>query len=856
MDCLKVKTVSQFFRFLLFSLAVGFGFAAPTCAAEYYVSSAAGLDSNSGLSMSTPFKTLQKAADITHPGDTVYALSGTYTDTNNPDVINIRTSGTASAPITFRNYKGQTPKIQLSTNNWRGVNIAAGVKYIVIDGFEIAGINQSLTWKGASAARESGLGIPLYHGTGVCCNGTFDSATKAINPVSHIVVENCKIHDCGEEGFGSLQSDYLTIKNNVIWNCSWYSSYNGSGISTCENANVDNNTADYKIIITGNKVYNCAAYIGSMQIKWSLTDGNGIIIDDADCRGTSQIAYAGKTLVADNLVYHCGGRGINVGSSNNVDVINNTLYHNATSFPVANVHIAAGGNAASPFVADAGFTGGATDSPWDGPVDTSLINGVAIAPQAVYHNERFGTSPDGFKYTIHVKPLCSYRIILHFTEDKWNEPNKRQFNVSINDNRWLNNFDIFAAAAALHKAVAEVALDTSDPDGNIVIGFTPGAYDVPKVDAVEVIPDYFAPSGEICFDSSIKPTGMYHCYGNICWPIAGEPAITQYNVDPSQINLDYNLYYDSSGSHPAVAFTDKNAVWSDPRLKSPGIGADADFQLLPDSSAINSGGNFDTHSSTDLSGKSRVVGGAVDIGAYEYQGKTLAVPKLTSIKPASANDGAKPVHLTAAGSGFRNTSRINWNGVPLPTKYVSPSSLQTVVPADDLAWAGTQNITIYTPSGGSSEAKPFNITSTDTSQFNFEDGTQGWDSNKDAVSGIETSTAKAFAGMRSLAVNLVNSTPANFPAISASTNLPPAGATLQFHIWIPAGFPLDWCQVGANTTAGAGRYFGFTHSLTPGQWTTLTVPIPANAGTITNLACQWHTSASFTGTVYFDTVTW
>ncbi|MEH2404326.1 MAG: right-handed parallel beta-helix repeat-containing protein, partial [Nostoc sp.] len=45
----------------------------------YYVSGS-GDDKNSGISTSSAFRTIQKAADITNPGDTVLIMNGVYTN--------------------------------------------------------------------------------------------------------------------------------------------------------------------------------------------------------------------------------------------------------------------------------------------------------------------------------------------------------------------------------------------------------------------------------------------------------------------------------------------------------------------------------------------------------------------------------------------------------------------------------------------------------------------------------------------------------------------------------------------------------------------------------------------------------
>ncbi|MEH2059107.1 MAG: right-handed parallel beta-helix repeat-containing protein, partial [Nostoc sp.] len=76
----------------------------------YYVSGT-GNDNNSGLSTSSAFRTIQKAADLTSPGDTVLIMNGLYT--NSPkagSVVSIKRSGTANAWIRYKAYPGNSPK--------------------------------------------------------------------------------------------------------------------------------------------------------------------------------------------------------------------------------------------------------------------------------------------------------------------------------------------------------------------------------------------------------------------------------------------------------------------------------------------------------------------------------------------------------------------------------------------------------------------------------------------------------------------------------------------------------------------------------------------------------------------------
>src|ERR1700678_2760270 len=121
----------------------------------YYVSSIVGSDNNAGTSSSAPLASLQTAADLVKPGYTVEVMNGTYVG-NAPgggDVLDITTSGTASAPITFEAAPGQTPVIN-SSGGWNGINIVAS--YIVVKGFTVEGDAANYTLAQAMAGYSTG----------------------------------------------------------------------------------------------------------------------------------------------------------------------------------------------------------------------------------------------------------------------------------------------------------------------------------------------------------------------------------------------------------------------------------------------------------------------------------------------------------------------------------------------------------------------------------------------------------------------------------------------------------------------------------------------------------------------------
>jgi hypothetical protein len=95
-----------------------------------YVSTS-GNDNNPGTATS-PWRTLQKAANTVVAGDTVMVAPGNYTG------FDLRRDGTAALPITFRADAG----VVINAANSRtpdGINLE-GADYIVIEGFELRGL--------------------------------------------------------------------------------------------------------------------------------------------------------------------------------------------------------------------------------------------------------------------------------------------------------------------------------------------------------------------------------------------------------------------------------------------------------------------------------------------------------------------------------------------------------------------------------------------------------------------------------------------------------------------------------------------------------------------------------------------
>jgi hypothetical protein len=137
-----------------------------------------------------------------------------------------------------------------------------------------------------------------------------------------------------------------------------------------------------------------------------------------------------------------------------------------TGPPPSAIQINAGGPAVSPFVADEDFAGGGTIH-HSNTIDLSGVTNPA--PMAVYQTGRDGN----FTYTIPGFTAGSgHTVRLHFAETFWTSAGSRIFNVTINGTKVLSNFDIFAAAGAMNKAIIEQFTVNANSSGQYVIQFT------------------------------------------------------------------------------------------------------------------------------------------------------------------------------------------------------------------------------------------------------------------------------------------------------------------------------------------------------------------------------------------------
>ena len=319
----------RLFRIFLVATAVVWialtpGNAAAAPLRTFYVDPA-GNDSAAGAATS-PWRTLQKAANTVRAGDLVIVRAGHYAG------LYLTTSGTATDPITFRGDSGAIVDTQNPTTP-DGINLE-GASYVVIENFSVTGLpragirsvlNHDVTIRGNTGDLNGRWGIltgfsddlliennvmsrsqaehgiyvgnsgdrPVIrrnvvwgnHANGIHMNGDLSQGGDGI--ISGAVVEANAIHDNGVGGGSGINCDGVQssiIRNNLLYNnhASGISLYQIDGGQPARNNQILHNTiveasdarwainiqnASTGNVVRNNILYNQHSFRGSIAIS-------------------------------------------------------------------------------------------------------------------------------------------------------------------------------------------------------------------------------------------------------------------------------------------------------------------------------------------------------------------------------------------------------------------------------------------------------------------------------------------------------------------------------------------------------------------------------------------------------------
>lgn len=263
------------------SFAEGFSTVEPKGKGITYYVSPKGDDGNSGKTTKKAFRTLQRAANITKPGDTVLVAGGNYTASGKgATVLYIDRSGEPGNWITYKALsRNKRPRI-LVNQHWGGITVG-GASYILIDGFDVEGNVKKVSLDYARDQKEN-LNNPITSGNGISVTNSADDRSQIAH---HVIIRNNHVHHCPGGGISTENADYIRIEENDVHDNAHTSPYGQSGISMYLNSNFDD-ASEIKMIVRNNASYNNRNYVPNFYSK-SISDGNGIIIDDTSASRTN-----------------------------------------------------------------------------------------------------------------------------------------------------------------------------------------------------------------------------------------------------------------------------------------------------------------------------------------------------------------------------------------------------------------------------------------------------------------------------------------------------------------------------------------------------------------------------------------
>ena len=379
----------------VFILTVGLAVGSNQAWATTYYVSPKGKDSNSGKTLSSPFKTIKKALAATWSGsNTIYVLTGTYAET-----LYIGQSN-----LTLAAYPGNAPIIDgnttLPNSDW-GALIGVDGNYNTISGFEVRNSNINGTYLGGYGVQLSG---------------------------HHNALKNMNVHHTWQQGI-LANGDNSLVEDSKIWQCARANSINpgsiiwGTGISAARNA-VTGITKN--AIFRHNTVYN----------NW----GEGMSCFEADnCLIEDNVVYdnwtvnlylsdATNSLVRRNLVY--------ISSNPAIPQRNNTKVGILLADEVASVPRSQNNTLVNNFIYNAGF--GAFS--WTG-VYGSGLDGVLIANNTIV-NGGFSVGANGDMNIINRNSYIANNVFLSS-----NNSVASSAGIVFTNNNWQTSAPLAAASS-------------------------------------------------------------------------------------------------------------------------------------------------------------------------------------------------------------------------------------------------------------------------------------------------------------------------------------------------------------------------------------------------------------------------
>jgi len=326
-------------------LAIFLILSAKLCAQTHYYVSPNGNNNNNGLSLTTAWKTIQKALNSATPNSIVYIKGGTY---NENLVANV--SGTASARITYTNYNGETVIVDGSSVTASAMLSATNRSYLTFENMTLQNLTRAdakgirvNTWDNGSSTglifrnikvknigwTQDASAMPGYddNALGIYICGE-------VGPISNITIDGCEVSD-NVTGYSEAISFYGQVSNFTVKNCLVHDNTNiGIHISGIN----DDGYGPASGTISANTCYRNLSPV-ALSAGIYIDGSHDILVErnscydnpigiEVGCEGDGQ---ATNISVRNNLIYNNRNTGLSVGGydeSTSGQVVNSTFRNN------------------------------------------------------------------------------------------------------------------------------------------------------------------------------------------------------------------------------------------------------------------------------------------------------------------------------------------------------------------------------------------------------------------------------------------------------------------------------------------------------------------------------------------------
>ena len=277
-----------------------------------------------------PFSNIKSACEALGELKTIFVRGGNHTVVGSETSVS-NCKGSENAHVVVKPWGNE--QVSISFDGRAGIQIRNS-SYVTVESFEVIGANSKVGYN--EAIENWWIDKDIFQGTGIAIREGSD----------HILVQKNIVHDTTAAGIKAVGASAVTIKENIVYNCAWWTiqGTTGIGITLAKgHAKDTNNSKAYNQMIA-NLVFNNESRIYSRvwakgEAHLRVDEGEAVLIQEENVDLTG--GYAGRYLIYNNFLLN-NGKTVVVNKAGRVDIRRNSFYMNGTTTANKEGYMAAG----------------------------------------------------------------------------------------------------------------------------------------------------------------------------------------------------------------------------------------------------------------------------------------------------------------------------------------------------------------------------------------------------------------------------------------------------------------------------------------------------------------------------------